>query len=80
MNASEAKQQALSVTEGANKEAFDKAIIAIHKAVSNGNMECQVYDVLPAGAVNELKALGYTVKSDTDRNESYTTISWKDAS
>lgn len=79
MTAKEAKQQALSVSEGANKQAFKTAINVIEKAVKRGEMDCQVYDALPVGTVNELKALGYAVKSDMDRNESYTTISWKDA-
>lgn len=79
MNAKEAKQQALSITDGRNKTGYEAAIKAITQAAKDGKMECQVYAILPAGAANELKAAGFILTSQMDRNESYTTISWKDA-
>lgn len=79
MTARDAKQAALSVSEGKSKVQMDKVRLNIETACRNGSTSCTVYESLLPGVLQTLKSEGYTVTPFEDtsyRNESSATIDW----
>ena len=50
----------------------------IQKAINDGDYEVTLYYLLRKAITDELERLGYVVRYTTYRNESITTISWKE--
>jgi hypothetical protein len=79
MNATEAKQKALSVEVGKNKLQMEEVRREITKAVDEAKLKVTIYHSLLEGVIQTLEGEGYTVTPFDDtsyRNESSTTISW----
>lgn len=77
MTAAEAHKIAQDVNIAANNSQYDDVIAMIKEAVSKGKFEAQVHNIpiLPDVQL-KLTFNGYKVDFNTERNESYTTITW----
>ena len=79
LTAKEAKEKANEACQ--KKIANELAIIvqAINETVVTGEMSCTIPKYVSKDARQKLESLGYKVDSGSQYNESYTSISWRDA-
>jgi hypothetical protein len=54
---------------------IEKIEIVMNTAKSKGELQC-VVESMSQDASDKLKTLGYTIKVEVDRNETYVTIGW----
>ena len=79
LTAKEAKEKAIEACE--KNIANELGIIAqsINEAIAAGKFSCTLGKSVSIEVKQKLEALGYKVTSGTQYNESYTSISWRDA-
>jgi hypothetical protein len=75
-SAEKAREQALSVNNDKNAKELELCEKAISEAIREGKTSAHVYAWIGTPAADHLRKLGYTVTSGSDRNESYTLISF----
>ena len=76
MNAKEARERSLSITEGSSRKQYDKIQIEIEKAVRLGKFETYYYEFLLPAVDQKLREEGYKVQEFSSRGETTVTISW----
>jgi hypothetical protein len=77
MNAKEAQDRVNSLESEKNTKQLSICEKAINDAVNGGSYSTNVNFWLTQPVINQLKTLGYDVRCESDRNESSTSISWK---
>lgn len=77
MNAQEAREQAMSVTQGRNQVQYAEVMSLVKNAVENGYFTTNYYKPLLPAVETELEKEGYKVTSYSDQRDGTTvTISW----
>lgn len=78
IDASRARQIATNVVGEKAQRQLETVEAKITKAAEEGSLYCQLEGYLLPQVTKILKELGYFVKSQTARNECWTTIKWED--
>ena len=78
IDANRARQIATNVVGEKAQRQLETVEAKITKAAEGGSLYCQLEGYLLPQVVKILKELGYHVKSQTARNECWTTISWEE--
>jgi hypothetical protein len=76
ITAQEARAKASSMESTKNKKEMEKCERVINDAVLEGLCKTSVGFWLSDPVKKQLETLGYKIKSEQDRNEAYTTITW----
>lgn len=78
IDANRARQIAINVVGDKAQRQLETVEAKITKAAKEGSLYCQLEGYLFPQVTKILKDLGYSVKSQTARNECWTTIKWED--
>lgn len=76
ITAEEARKKVQSGESEKAKSSFEKVVKLINQAIEDEKYGICLDGDLPSSVVKKLKDLGYTVQCGSQRNESYTSISW----
>lgn len=76
INAAEARQMAKDLLVSKIQIQLEEVEEKIVDAAENGNMYCQIEGYLLPQVEFQLKQAEYTIKRDSARNETWTTIRW----
>lgn len=77
MTAKEAHDKVNTLESKKNIQHLSLCEKAINDAINDGSYSTSINFWLTAPVQTHLKSLGYIVKCESDRGESYTSISWK---